>query len=194
MVPANGYTQAQWAAKLQRDKEWRDTTFQWKKERRPLIAEFQTLAKLHRADFPELAEQAEKEDWVTRSFYAEHIWAGIERAAVTAAERLNQPASTQRETSEDHSRQSKDTHAQQTAPLQELSGVARSLAFLTDHPDWTDEQIAEAAGLSRTTLYDYDLFKKARALLKAKKSPRDRRRGRTGKRLADTNADIEIDD
>jgi len=48
----------------------------------------------------------------------------------------------------------------------ELSKVARALAALTDHPDWTDEQIAKAAGCNVKSLYRMKKFKDAKALLK----------------------------
>ncbi len=74
-----------------------------------------------------------------------------------------------------------------------LSGESRALAILTDHPEWTDERIAKAAGLNRTTLYDYPTYKKFRALLKEKRQRTGRRRGRTGKPMADTLPDSEAD-
>jgi hypothetical protein len=46
--------------------------------------------------------------------------------------------------------------------------VARALATLAQHPDWSDEQIAEVAGCSRTSLYRMKLFVKAREAMKAK--------------------------
>ncbi|MCX5653723.1 MAG: hypothetical protein NTY65_03620 [Planctomycetota bacterium] len=48
----------------------------------------------------------------------------------------------------------------------ELSKVARALAALTEHPDWTDEQIADAAGCCRESLYRMKKFMAAKALLK----------------------------
>jgi len=73
------------------------------------------------------------------------------------------------------------------APASALSGEARALAALTDHADWTDTKIAEAAGVNRTTLYTYPRFVQARALLRANgPTSKDRRRGRTRKRLPDT--------
>jgi len=78
------------------------------------------------------------------------------------------------------------THAAASA----MSGEARALAMLTDHPDWSDTRIAKAVGVNRTTLYDFPKFKKARALLKGNAPQRtDRRKGRTGKRLPDTSSD-----
>jgi hypothetical protein len=80
-----------------------------------------------------------------------------------------------------------DTPPDRTATAGELSGEARALAVLTDHPDWTDARIAESAGVNRTTLYTYDRFTQARALLKASKpTPPDRHRGRKKTRLPDT--------
>jgi len=46
----------------------------------------------------------------------------------------------------------------------------RALAVLMTHPDWTDIEIAKAVGCSRTTLYSYEKFKSAKALLKSNKS------------------------
>ena len=52
---------------------------------------------------------------------------------------------------------------------QKLSAKARALAVLVDHQDWSDTKIAEAAGISRTTLYDYPDFKTARKVQKQNK-------------------------
>lgn len=46
-----------------------------------------------------------------------------------------------------------------------LSGEAKALAVLAEHPDWTDKRIAEEAGVSRTTLYRYPKFREARKLI-----------------------------
>lgn len=48
----------------------------------------------------------------------------------------------------------------------ELSKEALALAALTDHPDWTDEQIADAADCCRESLYRMKKFMAAKALLK----------------------------
>jgi hypothetical protein len=47
-----------------------------------------------------------------------------------------------------------------------LSKEALALAALTDHPGWTDEQIATAAGCNAKSLYRMKKFKNAKALLK----------------------------
>ncbi|MEK6675577.1 MAG: hypothetical protein AABZ47_07975 [Planctomycetota bacterium] len=75
-----------------------------------------------------------------------------------------------------------------------MSGEAKALAVLTDHPDWTDEQVAKAAGINRTTLYRYDRFKKARSFLEeGKPKPTTKRKGRVCKVLRDTSCDTECD-
>jgi hypothetical protein len=55
-------------------------------------------------------------------------------------------------------------------PARGLSKEAKALAALTDHPDWTDEQIAEAAGCKRQSLYRMKKFTAAKRLLKGGKS------------------------
>jgi hypothetical protein len=47
-----------------------------------------------------------------------------------------------------------------------LTGEALALAMLVEHPDWPDTKIAKAVGVSRTTLYDWPAFKKAKEALK----------------------------
>lgn len=86
-------------------------------------------------------------------------------------------------------------HSEQTPATPDVAAMsreARALAVLTEHPDWTDKQIAEAAGVNRTTLYTYSRFKQARAVLQSDK-PRatDRRRrkdeiAKARKRQSDT--------
>jgi hypothetical protein len=49
---------------------------------------------------------------------------------------------------------------------EKLSAKARVLAVWTEHPEWSDTKIAKAAGISRTTLYDYPEFKNLRATQK----------------------------
>jgi hypothetical protein len=55
------------------------------------------------------------------------------------------------------------------------SKKALALAVLIDHPDWSDKAIAQAIGVSRTTLYDWKAYKSAREMLKRARSemPRD---------------------
>lgn len=43
-----------------------------------------------------------------------------------------------------------------------LSGEAKALALLVEHPDWTDKQIADAVPCSRTSLYRWDRYRAAR--------------------------------
>jgi hypothetical protein len=75
-----------------------------------------------------------------------------------------------------------------------MRGEDRALALLVAHPDWTDVQIAKAADVRRTTLYDYPKYKAARASLKdGKRCRNDRRKGRTGTRLPDTLPDTPPD-
>ena len=51
-----------------------------------------------------------------------------------------------------------------------MSKSARALAVLQDHPDWTNEQIAVAAGVNPKSLPRMKTFCKAREILKANKS------------------------
>jgi len=48
----------------------------------------------------------------------------------------------------------------------QMSGEARAVAVLADHPDWTDAQIAREAGLHVKSLYRFQRFKIARGALK----------------------------
>jgi len=62
-----------------------------------------------------------------------------------------------------------------------LSKESLAIAALVDHPDWTDEQIATAAGCNRTSLYRWPKFKEARALLQQGSSPpQGTKNGETG--------------
>ena len=56
--------------------------------------------------------------------------------------------------------------AQSQGDDSQMSGEARALAVLTDHPDWTDKRIAEEAGVHPKTLYRYERYKTARQMLK----------------------------
>ena len=69
--------------------------------------------------------------------------------------------------------------APQPAPLDK---EALALAALVHHPDWTVEQIAKAAGCSRTTLYRMKTFKLAMAVRKSGRQdlPSGRKDDRTG--------------
>jgi hypothetical protein len=63
-----------------------------------------------------------------------------------------------------------------------LSKQGQALALLADHPDWTDEKIAEAVGLNRTSLYRMKKFTAARQVLRRGKLERPRgRKDRDGK-------------
>jgi hypothetical protein len=75
-----------------------------------------------------------------------------------------------------------------------LTKEALALAMLVEHPDWPDTKIAKAVGVSRTTLYDWSNFKKAKETLKQGKNhlPKGSKDGKTGKMEAwetDTLAD-----
>jgi hypothetical protein len=48
-----------------------------------------------------------------------------------------------------------------------MSKQARALAVKTEHPDWTDAQVAEAAGCHVKSLYRWKLFTTAKGVLKA---------------------------
>jgi hypothetical protein len=62
------------------------------------------------------------------------------------------------------------------------TGEALALAMLVDHPDWSDTKIAKAIGVNRTTLYDWQNFKKAKEALKQGKNefPKGSKNGKTG--------------
>lgn len=47
-----------------------------------------------------------------------------------------------------------------------MSGEARALAILTDHPDWPNWRIANEAGLHEKSLYKFKQFRRARKMLK----------------------------
>jgi hypothetical protein len=63
-----------------------------------------------------------------------------------------------------------------------MSKKAKALAALAEHPDWTDEQIAAAAGCQRTSLYRMKAFQQAREILRdgRKKMPRGSKDGKSG--------------
>jgi len=50
-------------------------------------------------------------------------------------------------------------------PRERISKEAMALAALADHPDWPDEQIAELAGCSRSSLYRMPRYVMARQVL-----------------------------
>jgi AraC-like DNA-binding protein len=50
-------------------------------------------------------------------------------------------------------------------PRSRISKEAMALAALADHPDWSDEQIAELAGCSRSSLYRMPRYTMARQAL-----------------------------
>jgi hypothetical protein len=54
-------------------------------------------------------------------------------------------------------------------PQEELSLDARAVAVKTDHPDWTDKQVADQLGVNRTSLYkpNMEKFKIAKEALKS---------------------------
>jgi hypothetical protein len=54
---------------------------------------------------------------------------------------------------------------------QVMSAFARAIAVLIDHPDWTNKQIADAAGVHEKTLSRNKKFKEAKAIYKAGNSP-----------------------
>jgi len=53
--------------------------------------------------------------------------------------------------------------------LPKASKEAIALAVLTDNPDWSDAQIADAAGCSRGSLFRFKKFGQAKAILRAGK-------------------------
>jgi hypothetical protein len=53
------------------------------------------------------------------------------------------------------------------APARSLTKKAKALAALVDHPGWTDEQIAAAAGCHVKSLYRWEDFKRARAAMRS---------------------------
>lgn len=52
-------------------------------------------------------------------------------------------------------------------PRERLSKEAMALAALADHPDWSDEQIAELAGCNRSSLYRMPRYVMARRMLQS---------------------------
>lgn len=50
-------------------------------------------------------------------------------------------------------------------PGERISKEAMALAALADHPDWSDEQIADLAGCNRSSLYRMPRFQMARQML-----------------------------
>jgi len=48
----------------------------------------------------------------------------------------------------------------------QMSGEARAVAVLADHPDWTDKRIAEEAGVHVKTLHRYARFRTARRMVR----------------------------
>jgi DNA-binding transcriptional regulator YiaG len=64
----------------------------------------------------------------------------------------------------------------------EPTGEPLALAMLVKHPDWSDTKIAKYIGVSRTTLYDWPNFKKAKDALKQGKTdlPRGSKNAETG--------------
>ena len=72
-------------------------------------------------------------------------------------------------------------NGKKTKPQPEkLSAKARVLAVWTEHPEWSNTKIAKAAGINRTTLYDYPEFKNLRATQKE-----DKKRIRRGSKAKD---------
>lgn len=56
-----------------------------------------------------------------------------------------------------------------TADADPYAGIekeALALAWLTMHPEWTNDQIADKCGIARTSIYRFEKFKAARAVLK----------------------------
>ncbi len=56
-----------------------------------------------------------------------------------------------------------------------IAGEALALGLLAEHPDWSDIQIARAVGVSRTTLYTWPKYMKAKDILRQAK--KDQRKG-----------------
>lgn len=65
-----------------------------------------------------------------------------------------------------------DNRSPERAP--KMPKVSVALAILTQHPEWSDQQIAKAAGCSRTTLYRSPQFRGARAALASGRTERAR--------------------
>jgi len=51
-------------------------------------------------------------------------------------------------------------------PYAGIEKEALALAWLTMHPEWSDEDIARKAGIARTSLYRFEKFKAARSVLR----------------------------
>ena len=67
-------------------------------------------------------------------------------------------------------------------PDEPLSKEAKALAALADHPDWTDRQVAKAAGCQRSSLYRMARFMAAKRILKDGKDlmPEGKKDGKDG--------------
>lgn len=55
---------------------------------------------------------------------------------------------------------------QPQSPESQMSGEARALAVLADHPGWTNKQVAEAAGVNVKSLFRFKQYKTARQMLR----------------------------
>jgi len=53
-----------------------------------------------------------------------------------------------------------------------LNKAAVALAIKTQHPEWTDKQVCEAAGCSRFTLYRSEQYQAVKAMMKSAKYDR----------------------
>lgn len=62
------------------------------------------------------------------------------------------------------------SEAEETQTENALSAEAKALALLVGHPDWPNTKIAKSVGVSRTTLYNWPNFKKAKEVLKQGKN------------------------
>lgn len=76
-----------------------------------------------------------------------------------------------------------DPGAELAAAPGNLSKEAKALAALIDHPEWSDQQIANAAGCKRESLYRMKRFTSAKAKLREGKGgmPRGRKDGGSGR-------------
>jgi len=106
-------------------------------------------------------------------------WCGSEGKAEKIAQKLDQWHHNilLLTNSDGKARDTAKKHEKPKLQAEKLSAKAKALATLVEHPDWSNTKIAEAAGISRTTLYDYPEFKAARKMQKQNKEkiPRGRK-------------------
>jgi len=85
-APVRGYAPEEWERKERERQRWLETAREWSRIRNPLIAELQTLAELHRDEWPELNAAVQRISGVSTGGQ-EAEWGQIRRIAVAMARR-----------------------------------------------------------------------------------------------------------